>query len=158
MKKLAIIISWILVILWMTFLFTMSSKVREESNNISTGVTKKTVQIIKQVYPNVEINMKRSNYIVRKNAHFFGYLILGMLSSLVLRLSGVKDLKLFVFSLLFCILYAISDEVHQYFVPGRSAEVRDVLIDSLGSSIGIIFNFIITVIYRKNFKTRRKNY
>ena len=36
------------------------------------------------------------------------------------------------------ILYAISDEIHQYFVPGRSAEIRDVLIDVLGANIGIL--------------------
>ena len=34
--------------------------------------------------------------------------------------------------------YAISDEVHQLFVPGRAGQVRDVLIDSAGSLLGII--------------------
>jgi VanZ family protein len=37
----------------------------------------------------------------------------------------------------FCILYAISDEVHQLFVLGRGAQVVDVLIDSLGAFVGI---------------------
>ena len=35
-------------------------------------------------------------------------------------------------------IYAISDEIHQLFVPGRSGQVRDVLIDSAGSLLGII--------------------
>ena len=33
-------------------------------------------------------------------------------------------------------LYAVSDEVHQYFVPGRSCELRDMLIDACGVAVG----------------------
>ena len=36
------------------------------------------------------------------------------------------------------VVYATTDEIHQLFVPGRSGEVRDVLIDSLGALIGIL--------------------
>lgn len=151
MKKLAIIISWILVISWMAFLFSMSSKVREESNDLSKGITEKIVQVIEKVYPEFEIDIHKFNHIIRKNAHFFGYLLLGILASLVLRVSGVKGFKLFVFSLLFCVLYAISDEVHQHFVPGRGPQIRDVLIDSAGSTVGIIVNFIVAGIYNKIF-------
>jgi VanZ family protein len=45
--------------------------------------------------------------------------------------------KYILYSLLICLIYSISDEVHQIFVPGRSGEVFDVLIDTLGSFIGI---------------------
>jgi VanZ family protein len=38
---------------------------------------------------------------------------------------------------IFCVLLAILDEIHQIFVPGRSAEVRDVLIDTLGACFGL---------------------
>lgn len=41
-------------------------------------------------------------------------------------------------ALLICVLYAISDEIHQHFVPGRGAQVKDVLIDSAGASVGIV--------------------
>lgn len=51
--------------------------------------------------------------------------------------SGVKGSKAFIFSLMFCILYAVSDEVHQLFVLGRGAQVTDVLIDSAGAFVGI---------------------
>jgi VanZ family protein len=37
----------------------------------------------------------------------------------------------------FCVLYAVSDEVHQLFVPGRGAQVTDVLIDNAGAFVGI---------------------
>lgn len=37
-----------------------------------------------------------------------------------------------------CIVYAVSDEIHQLFVPGRGAQVKDVMIDSTGAFAGII--------------------
>ena len=149
MKKILIIISWVLVIGWMALLFTMSSKVREESNDLSKGITEKIVQVVKKVYPEFEVDIHRLNHIIRKNAHFFGYLLLGVLASLVLRLNGFKGFKLFVVSLVFCVLYAISDEIHQHFVPGRGPQVRDVLIDSAGSTVGIILNFILASIIKR---------
>ena len=50
-----------------------------------------------------------------------------------------KIKKQFLFSFIFCFLYAISDEIHQMFILNRSAEVLDVLIDM----IGVIFQMII---------------
>jgi len=47
-------------------------------------------------------------------------------------------------TLIFCFLYAVSDEVHQIFVPGRAFAVGDIIIDTLGAALGII------VIYFKN--------
>ena len=41
-----------------------------------------------------------------------------------------------VFTLLLCIGYAITDELHQAFVPGRTPKLLDVLIDSSGASLG----------------------
>jgi VanZ family protein len=50
-----------------------------------------------------------------------------------------KSLKvLFVPALLICILYAASDEIHQIFVPGKGAHVKDVFIDSAESIVGIL--------------------
>lgn len=149
-KKLLVIISWTLVLSWMLFLFIMSSKVREDSDKLSRGITKKTVSVLEKMYPNIEINIDKFNYIIRKNAHFFGYLLLGIFISLLLRVNGVRGFKLFIYSLITCIVYAISDEVHQYFVPGRGPEIRDVIIDSLGSIIGITINFITINLLKRN--------
>ena len=49
------------------------------------------------------------------------------------------------FAWLLAILYAVSDEYHQYFVPGRQASVWDVLIyDNLGAAIGMLIATIIS--------------
>ncbi|HIU52150.1 MAG TPA: VanZ family protein [Candidatus Merdicola faecigallinarum] len=42
------------------------------------------------------------------------------------------------YSFIIGVIYAITDEIHQLFVPGRSGEIRDVLIDGLGIIVGII--------------------
>jgi len=42
-----------------------------------------------------------------------------------------------------CVLYAISDETHQIFVPGRSAQISDVLIDSVGAIVGILMYLVL---------------
>ena len=49
----------------------------------------------------------------------------------------------------FCFLYACSDEVHQLFVPGRSGNIIDVGIDSIGSYFGILFFYIYYQLRRK---------
>ena len=40
-------------------------------------------------------------------------------------------------------LYAVTDEIHQCFVPGRSGEIADVIIDSIGCLIGVAIMYIV---------------
>ena len=75
--------------------------------------------------------------IVRKLAHFTIYLILGILVLLFIREFKLDFKYTFIIPILICFIYAISDETHQLFVEGRSGELRDIFIDTLGSFIGI---------------------
>ena len=50
---------------------------------------------------------------------------------------------------LLAVAYAISDEIHQFFVPGRSCQIKDVLIDSCGAAVGIGLVFISIKTYKK---------
>ena len=47
------------------------------------------------------------------------------------------DKRTFIFAIILCILYAISDEIHQHFIPGRSGDLLDVGIDTMGSCLGV---------------------
>lgn len=79
-------------------------------------------------------------------------MILGILTN-ALRINRVHSYKGILLALLICILYAISDEIHQIFVPGRSGEIRDVVIDSSGSSTGIlVYSIVSQIIERMNRK------
>lgn len=136
------ILSYLAVILWMTLIFYLSAQPVQQSNGLSKKVAEIVVETVEIVAPKVEINPRRANHIIRKNAHFFSYLILGVLVMNVFRLSKINKVKSIIFALIFCILYAISDELHQLFVPGRGAQVRDVIIDTGGAVIGILLRTI----------------
>ena len=54
-----------------------------------------------------------------------------------------------VISIIFSFLYACTDEIHQIFVPGRSAQFRDVLIDTLGASFGATITYLTIKFFAK---------
>ncbi|MCK9443955.1 MAG: VanZ family protein [Tissierellaceae bacterium] len=135
------IVSWAIVILWMILIFGFSHQPREDSNKLSTNITEVIVEIIENKTSNRDINIRSFNHMLRKNAHFFLYLVLGILVTNALRNSQLRGYKLICLALLICILYAISDEIHQLFVPGRGGQVGDVFIDGTGSVIGITLAF-----------------
>jgi VanZ family protein len=81
-------------------------------------------------------------FLILKSFHLIEYAFLAIL------LSFAIYKKKFVF--LIAYLYAISDEIHQSFVPGRTSRFRDTLIDLIGILIGVfIFNKIFPLIKKK---------
>ncbi|TJX12543.1 VanZ family protein [Tissierella creatinini] len=128
------VLPWILVVLWMVFIFYQSHKPAPESNKLSKGITEIIVETVEKVTPDVEIEVNKYHHTIRKNAHFLSYLLLGILVANGLRNSGVN----IGLAVIICVLYAISDEIHQLYVPGRSGEVKDVIIDSAGALVGIL--------------------
>ena len=101
-------------------------------------------------------NTKLTTFIVRKSAHFLEYTVLGF--SLCLTTDDFEIIyeenkpadssvqpALWGKSIPWLIgtAYAVTDEIHQSFVPGRSCEVRDVVIDSCGVAAGVLLCRII---------------
>lgn len=127
-------ISLLLVILWMIFIFVMSSFDATSSSNQSNFI----VDIITSII-NIK-NIGLLSLIIRKLAHFIEYFILGIL---VINFITRYDKKIII-AILLCIIYATSDEIHQIFVPGRSCQIIDIMIDSLGSIMGIYLYKLIT--------------
>lgn len=89
------------------------------------------------------VNRMVTHQFLRKYAHFFIYLLLGVIVKNALSVSGVKGFTAFAIALGICALYAVTDEIHQAFIPGRRALVTDVLIDSAGAFVGIVLYSII---------------
>lgn len=135
------IISWTAVILWIVLIFCFSAQPVYKSNSLSKKVTKVVIETAEKIAPKAvtkfEFDINRINHLIRKNAHFFVFLVLGILVINVLSRSGRKGVRAIAMALGICVLYAVSDEVHQLFVPGRGAQVKDVLIDSAGAIVGI---------------------
>lgn len=128
----------------MTIIFLLSNQQALTSKNTSDNFIKNTANVVSYLNNNVNTSFIIDNYtfIIRKTAHFTLYLILGLLVYNVCK----DNKKRIIISLFICIFYACTDEFHQLFVIGRSCEIRDVIIDSIGSFIGIvIYNYI----YRK---------
>lgn len=146
-KNIIIFISWLAVFLWMLFIFYMSSKVGTESHKLSENVKEIIVEKVEKITPESNLNINNLVYNIRKEAHFFAYLLLGLLVLNAIRRSGFLSYKGIFITLLVIFIYAISDEIHQAFVPGRTPLIKDVLIDSIGAITGIGFYMIINIIY-----------
>lgn len=132
------IFSWALVIIWMAVIFLFSHQPGSESSELSTGIVRRIINIVQTVFPNTELDQEILSLIIRKTAHFTIYMILGLLIINALCIYNISRTRAFILAILICILYAISDELHQLYIPGRSGQLTDVLIDSAGALCGIL--------------------
>lgn len=127
----------------MIVIFSFSAKVSEDSEEMSRSVGMLIGKAVIKEYK--EWPGKRQaafaakiDYPVRKAAHASEYAILGILLTgaiLDIRKPWKRQLPA---CFLIGAVYAASDEFHQLFVPGRSGQIRDVMIDSAGVAAGII--------------------
>lgn len=96
---------------------------------------------------------------LRKFAHFIIFLFLGTFLIHALTVSNVRGWKAVFIALFVSFLYAVSDELHQAFVPGRTPLVMDVLIDTAGATVGIVLYSFVNGLFKlfRRFKYRRNN-
>lgn len=130
---------FVLLIIWMAFIFFMSSMPGDISSEQSDFV----LDILKML--GVDVSGERGmelSYIIRKIAHVSEYFILCILLYRVWEMYFSKG-KALIFSFISAFLYAGTDEFHQYFVPGRVGVFKDVIIDSFGALIAIVIICII---------------
>ena len=162
--KISKVLAWIAVALWMMGIFYLSAQPAVDSNRLSKGVTQVMIEVVEKVVPDAEIDIREFTDIIRSIAHFISYFVLGWLVMNALS-RGVRaevsasyrvEFKNLFFAALICIVYAVSDEFHQIFVPGRSAEGKDVLTDIAGAAAGIGVYSGIRWILRDMRLTRRK--
>lgn len=93
--------------------------------------------------------MNALEVVVRKAAHIIEFCILGALWYGFFYLSPNGRFKPTTAAFLVSLTYAVSDEVHQYFVPGRAARWYDVCFDTLGIILGILTVILILGRYNK---------
>ena len=133
-------IKLIIVLAWMGLIFFFSSQ-NAAGSTVSTNIV---IDWIYKLYSSIVVNNKLTvsefSLIIfspiRDLAHFSEFLVLGILAYLFINEYSNKNVV--IISCVVCLLYAISDEIHQIFVPGRVCDFKDVLIDTLGAIIGII--------------------
>lgn len=146
MKK---IITLILIIAWMLLVFLFSSQDSQKSSKLSGEVTKKVIEVIKNIDKTAITYPEKAETVIRKIAHYSIYTLGGILILLHVNLYNLSRKKKILISTLIGICYAITDEVHQLFISGRSGEIRDICIDLLGVITGIIILSLIMYLINK---------
>ena len=126
----------------MAFIFIQSAMPADLSKAESGTIVTWILQTFHGVLPD---DRETASFIVRKTAHFTEYLILGTALLPAVKewrtsSSGEQTVtkKNCLTAWLAGILYAVTDEIHQCFVPGRSCELRDMCIDSAGVLAGVL--------------------
>ena len=134
---------WLPVILWMCFIFWMSTEAYSSYNTFSLTET-----ILQFLFPRIssyEVGLIHA--VIRKGGHVIEYFILSLLLFRAFRGGSTASWKWrwSLFGVIGVALWAISDEWHQSFVPTRTASVIDVGIDTAG---GILAQFVSALRHR----------
>lgn len=132
------------LILWLCVIFAFSAQNGEQSSKLSDPAAN-------YISDTVSVSENTAITAVRKGAHAAEYAILGFLLCGVL-CSVEKMPERFALCMLFVLLLAAADEIHQYFVPGRHGCFSDVLIDLCGAFLGAAVYFALKALKAKKVK------
>ena len=134
-------------------IFNFSAQDGETSGSLSRKITEFIVEIISKIKRiDFELKLKyveKLHPIIRKLAHFSIYTFVGFSTMGFICTFDSKNIFKVLISLCVGVTYAISDEVHQYFVPGRGPSIMDVGIDTLGVLAGIFLLVILIILNEK---------
>ena len=133
----------ILLILWMGLICSFSSQTGTSSSSLSTKVLTRIAITIDKDMTDEEIDefVDKYSFIIRKVAHLTIYFILGILAYINLREYMKVTPALVIYSIIFCLVYASTDEIHQLLVNGRSGNIYDVILDTCGSTLAILISY-----------------
>lgn len=133
-------IKLVILVIWMGLIFFFSAQQANEST-ITTNVVVDLLYKIYSYFVSDKVDFNTFNVLLfaptRKIAHFTEFAILGLLT--YLNIKEYKNKKVLLISVLLASLYAISDEIHQIYVPGRYCDIKDMALDIFGVIIGVIF-------------------
>ena len=161
-SKINILRGILIILLLVTFIriFCFSNQNGTKSSGVSRKVTEIVTSNMKKVQNmpknEKELFLEHTEKIIRKLAHFSIYTVVGLLMMSLMSTYKLMQNKRIWISLIVGVLYASSDEIHQYFVPGRSARVFDVMIDSAGVCLGICIVIFVLWIARKVMERKKK--
>lgn len=137
-KLIYTIISWLLVIILLAIIFSLSAQDAEESKELSDSLVARII---------VWINLYIDGETLRKIAHMLEFTAFSFcLNNAIFATCEKKKVSL-ISSFLLAVAVIVSDEIHQIFVPGRAFQFSDLLIDGLGAIIGIISYQILCKIF-----------
>ena len=126
------IISWLLVVAWMGFIFFMSANTGDGLND-GMGI----ISAIFQLLDGWQVRVLGDGVdLVSSVAHFLEYALLGLLLANALRFHA-PSARAYLLAVLVASFYGGTDELHQCFVPGRFSDPVDWLVDTCGAVLGV---------------------
>lgn len=136
-EKMLVLVVLLLALAAMIFLFSAQSG--EKSSLFSEHFTENFLRL----FGITDVSFGRAEHLLRKTAHFVEFFLLGTV--LCLWLGSFRRSYIFTGLLSFgiALAYAALDEAHQYFVPNRSASLKDVLLDGAGALCGVLLVLLI---------------
>ena len=141
------ILRFLPAVFWMCLIFWLSDRPADVSTVQSRSIT---LRIIKMAGEWTDSEEARQGDLilliepyVREIAHFAEYAILFILVFFAAGSFAGGYVKTSMISLFICFVYAISDELHQFFVQGRSCEVKDIIFDTVGALTAMLFIMVI---------------
>ena len=136
-----------LILLGLTFvsIFNFSNQDGQASSGLSRKVARTIIDILPQTKKlNEQAKneaVEKSQTIIRKGAHLSIYALVGLLMMNLMCTYKISNKNKFLITILVGIIYASSDEIHQSFIPGRTAAFTDVCIDTCGAILGSLIAF-----------------
>lgn len=144
MKKRSSTIAGVLALLWMCVIFAFSAQEKEESSAVSEAFSYRVISSSRALF-HLDLDEEELRRIadaiengVRKTAHMTEFGILSVLIYVWLGGRYLKAADRAFWAIFLAAIYAVSDEVHQLFVPGRAGMFGDVMIDSAGAFLGVV--------------------
>ena len=158
------ILLWMAVVALMAVIFAFSAQPASESSETSSPFVDAYMRLFHpeadSLSPDEQFELReQASFIVRKAAHFSIYTLLGLLLAAAVSAAfpaaraATWAGRLWL-PFLIGALWAVSDEIHQHFVPGRSCEIRDMGIDSSGVLLGVLL-FTAAARLAARLRTRR---
>ena len=150
----------LLLILTFGMIFNFSNQDSEKSGSTSQKVTEaitKDIKSIQKLNKNEKAKViDKIEDVIRKIAHFSLYALIGFLLMALFSTYNINEKNKIISTIIIGAIYAISDEFHQSFIPGRSGQVSDVFLDTLGVTVGGLFILLIIKLVNK-FRKNKNN-
>ncbi|MBQ7106665.1 MAG: VanZ family protein [Clostridia bacterium] len=139
----------------MTFIFIMSHQPADVSTAQSGGFIEFAAKVFLNDFEELSAEQQEEiiisyQLLARKAAHFSVYMALAfLLSGFFHSFKCLEKACGYIFAFLIAFVFSCSDEIHQYFIPGRSCQVSDVLLDASGMIFGILVFIIFTLLIKR---------
>jgi len=152
----------LLLVLNYSFIWHNSSKVSKASDKTSKTIARDVAKVVVKDYNklsprNQQKHVNKLNGTIRSFGHFIEFVPLGfllfMLGAVLFDFNKRKLLYVVsictLFSVILSLVCALSDETHQIFVQGRSFQVSDMAVDTLGALLGCVVAALPVCIFKK---------